>query len=78
MKHMKNKYIIGLSIFIGCWDICLQQRFSDKKPLGTLNQAVLANQSGVEGLLIGAYHQLGGNNNWGSAPFQLVIWQCGC
>jgi hypothetical protein len=41
--------------------------------MGSLNENVLANKTGVEGLLIGAYAKLGGSQNWGSAPSNWVF-----
>src|SRR6478609_1427752 len=46
--------------------------FLDKPPLGTLTPAIVANEKGVQGILIGAYSMLDGNGaagdgNYGSA-----------
>lgn len=66
----KSKYIFlsfaGLATLVVI-EAC-KKNFLDKKPLGALNQAVLANKTGVEGLLIGTYAKIGGSQNWGSAP----------
>lgn len=53
--------LIGL-IFYSC-----SKSFLDRKPLGSLDENVLANKKGVEGLLIGAYSLLdgfGAGGNW--------------
>ncbi len=66
---MKNKLLIlciGFSLLLIVY--ACKKSFLDIKPLGSLNPGVLANQKGVDGLLIGAYHLLGGSTNWGSAP----------
>ncbi len=68
MKSLNNRYIVSFSFLIVILLYACSKDFLDKKPLGSLNPSVLANKSGVEGLLIGAYHQLAGDNNWGSAP----------
>lgn len=66
---MKNKLLLISSAFtlIAIVYAC-KKSFLDIKPLGSLNPGVLANKTGVDGLLIGAYHILGGSTNWGSAP----------
>ncbi len=51
--------------------------FLDKQPQGALSAGVLANESGVNGLLVGAYHMVGGQggapgNNWGMAASNWV------
>lgn len=68
MKNIKNKYFISLALLALVVVYACNKDFLDKQPLGALNPGVLANKTGVEALLIGAYHQLAGNNNWGSAP----------
>lgn len=60
-----------LAIIVGVF--ACNKSFLDKDPLGSLSEGVLANKSGVEGLLIGAYHQIGGSVNWGSAPSNWVF-----
>jgi hypothetical protein len=59
--------ILGSAVLFAC-----KQSFLDKSPVGTLNQTILANEKGVQGLLIGAYALLDGeggnvNSGWGSA-----------
>jgi hypothetical protein len=56
--------------------IACNKSFLNKPPLGTLNPSVLANEKGVQALLIGAYSCLdgeGGNGSgWGSAASNWV------
>ncbi len=75
MKHLPAKYLIPASVgVLGLFISC--NKFLDKKPVGTLNQSILADKKGVDGLLIGAYSLLdgiGGNNGgWGSAASNWV------
>ena len=65
---MKNKIIkiftilAGITIIVSCG-----KSFLEHKPLGALDENVLANKTGVEGLLIGAYSLLdgfGAGGNW--------------
>ncbi len=54
--------ITGIGVFFSCG-----KTFLEHKPLGALAETVLANQAGVEGLLIGAYSLLdgrGAGGNW--------------
>ena len=61
--------VIITSVFISC-----SKGFLDRQPNGTLDTTILANQKGVEALLIGAYSLLDGYQNtngiggWESAP----------
>ncbi len=73
MKKIHSKKIIipALIAIIAIFYAC-KQSFLDKSPIGTLNQNILANENGVQGLLIGAYALLDGeggnvNSGWGSA-----------
>jgi starch-binding outer membrane protein, SusD/RagB family len=68
MKRLKYKLIVlagvlGLITFYAC-----KKNFLDKTPQGALNPATVANKAGVEAILVGAYHALLGEVNWGSAP----------
>jgi len=73
MKSKNIKIILPVFLVLLCAVYACNKKFLDKQPLGALNPTVLANQTGVEGLLIGAYHMVGGEggnisgNNWGSA-----------
>lgn len=65
MKKIKFGFIVigGLaliSILYAC-----KKSFLEKSPLGTLDETILANKAGVEGLLIGAYAQLNGYSGAG-------------
>ena len=72
MKKVKLIYVLlACCLFIAGIQAC-KQEFLDRKPMGALNETVLANKTGVEGLLIGTYHMLGGSQNWGSAPSNWV------
>ncbi|WP_207512367.1 RagB/SusD family nutrient uptake outer membrane protein [Longitalea luteola] len=54
------------------------KNFLDKDPLGAFNPDQLTNKAGANGLLIGAYHMIGGmggaaGNNWASGPSNWVF-----
>ncbi|MDE3234567.1 MAG: RagB/SusD family nutrient uptake outer membrane protein [Bacteroidota bacterium] len=74
MKKIHSNKIIIPAIIVALaviYSSC-KQGFLDKPPVGTLNQTILANENGVQGLLIGAYALLDGeggnvNSGWGSA-----------
>src|SRR5687767_15826627 len=76
---MKRIYIFlfaGLTV-LGVVFAC-NPNFLDKPPLGALPPGILANEEGVNGLLIGAYHMLGGQggaagNEWGNAASNWVF-----
>ena len=51
--------LVGLAFLWAC-----SEDFLEVEPTGSLNQNVLANVDGVDGLLIGAYAQLNGRGNW--------------
>jgi len=62
-----------LAIIFAC-----NKQFLDKKPLGALSQSSLANKTGVDGVLIGAYAMLDGQGGapgttWGSAVSNWVF-----
>ncbi|HXB34332.1 MAG TPA: RagB/SusD family nutrient uptake outer membrane protein [Puia sp.] len=73
MKRIKYSYLIpGLLVLIFLLYACSKD-FLNKPPIGALSPQLLANKAGVQGLLIGAYHDLTGEGtdqgeNWGSAP----------
>lgn len=76
MKTRKYKYIYLFSASLALLTVVIfacKKNFLDKKPLGALSQDVLANNTGVQYLLIGAYHSLLGETNWGSAPSNWVF-----
>ena len=62
MKNIKYKFITSrwasssaLWLFMAC-----NKRFLDKPPLGTLSPELMANEKGIQGLLIGAYSLVDG------------------
>ncbi len=59
MKNLKYKIIVPGAIALMATSFSCKN-FLDKAPGGTLNQTVLANKAGVDGLLIGAYSLLDG------------------
>lgn len=67
MKKFKIKsYFLGgfaVILFI----VACKKSFLEKSPLGTLDESTLANQQGVEGLLIGAYSMLDGYGGAGGS-----------
>ena len=72
MKQLKYKYyLLGFSLLVlmslGC-----KRNFLEVPPIGTLDPSIMANQKGVQGLLIGAYATLdgypgNGDGGWGGA-----------
>ena len=59
MKKTKYKILIPLALVIVAIAAC-SKSFLDKPPLGTLNPSILATETGVQGLLIGAYSLVDG------------------
>src|SRR5881394_2046784 len=59
MKKIQFKTLIIFSLAIAALVAC-GKKFLDKPPLGTLNPAIMANEKGVQGLLIGAYSLVDG------------------
>jgi hypothetical protein len=73
MKRIKYKYLIPGSFVLIFLLYACGKNFLNKQPIGALSPQLLANQAGVQGLLIGAYHDLSGEGTdqqgaWGSAP----------
>lgn len=68
MKQLKYKLIIILLVFGIVTFFACKKNFLDRPPQGVLAPATLANLTGVQTLLVGAYHSLLGEINWGSAP----------
>src|SRR5436190_16676199 len=58
MKNIKYKLLAGLVLSLMLVTAC--KKFLNKPPLGTLNPEVMANEKGVQGLLIGAYSLVDG------------------
>jgi len=77
MKKQSYKSILFLSVLVLIVSYACNKSFLDKQPQGSLNPGVLANRSGVDALLIGAYHMVSGQggaagNNWGAAASNWV------
>jgi len=73
MKSIKYRYLIPVSVVLITLLFACGKNFLNKPPIGALSPQLLANSAGVQGLLIGAYHDLTGEGtdqggNWGSAP----------
>lgn len=73
MKKIKLIYFIPGFISLLLIVHACKKGFLDVNPQGSLSEQVLANKTGVEGLLIGTYSRLGGSANWGSAPSNWVF-----
>jgi starch-binding outer membrane protein, SusD/RagB family len=75
-KNFKIAIIFCCMLFLSVMYAC-NKKFLDKQPQGALSGSVLANKTGVEGLLVGAYHMVSGQggaagNNWGAAASNWV------
>lgn len=68
MKRIKYKLVILIGLISTVTFYACKKNFLDRPPLGSLNPATVTNKAGVEAILVGAYHALLGENNWGSAP----------
>ena len=73
MKNLKLLYVIPACLLIIFIIQACKKGYLDVAPQGALSEQVLANKTGVEGLLIGTYSRLGGSANWGSAPSNWVF-----
>jgi hypothetical protein len=80
MKKLKYKIIVpGGLLFLITLFACSKD-FLNKTPLGAFSSAAIANKTGVQAVLIGAYHLLNGQgaaslgygNSWGAAPSNWV------
>ena len=62
MKRIKNVSLLSISLIllITFAVVACKKSFLDKPPLGTLNPEIVATESGVNGLLIGAYSLVDG------------------
>jgi hypothetical protein len=65
MKKINYKYLVAGTIAVTLIGLACKKSFLDKPPLGTLNPAILANEKGVQGLLIGAYSLVDGEGTAG-------------
>ncbi len=77
MKNIKYKIIAPFFLCLLILLYACKKSFLEKNPQGSLNISVLANKTGVDGLLIGAYHMVSGQGgaagtNWGSAASNWV------
>jgi starch-binding outer membrane protein, SusD/RagB family len=75
INYYKSAIAISCILLVALF--ACNKSFLDKTPQGALSASVLANQTGVEGLLIGAYHMVSGQggapgNNWGAAASNWV------
>jgi hypothetical protein len=60
MKKIKFKILIPASLLTLVAVFACGKKFLDKPPLGTLNPGIVANEKGVQGILIGAYSLVDG------------------
>lgn len=65
MKKIKYKYLIGVGLAVTVILAACSKDFLEKPPLGTLSPDIVANESGVQGLLIGAYSLVDGEGTPG-------------
>ncbi len=78
MKRLQYKFIIPSTLAFLALVFACNKSFLDKPALGALSQATLANKTGLDGLLIGAYSMLDGQGgaaglSWGSAESNWVF-----
>jgi len=75
MKKIKFKFLIPVAILVVLGIYACSKNFLDKPTLGTVSPSILANEKGVQALLIGAYSlvdgagvagddQTSGTSNW--------------
>lgn len=70
MKRIKQfKFLIASSVAAVVIFAACKKDFLEKPPLGTLNPDLVANEAGVQGLLIGAYSLLDGNGSQGDGNY---------
>lgn len=80
MKQIMRKLIIFNLLVLVVLFAC-KKSFLDKAPLGSFTPGTVANKTGVQAVLIGAYHLLNGQgaaslgygNSWGAAPSNWVF-----
>lgn len=73
MKHLKYILITPAIIIVLLLVQACKKTYLDVAPTGALSEQVLANKTGVEALLIGAYHELGGNITYAGGPSNWVF-----
>lgn len=66
MKKINLKIIVPAVLLLIASLYACKKSYLDRPPLGTLNQQILANNEGVQGLLIGAYSGVDGDGGNGS------------
>ncbi|MEO8861686.1 MAG: RagB/SusD family nutrient uptake outer membrane protein [Ginsengibacter sp.] len=69
MKKIQKKILIPSVLAVLVILGACSKTFLDKPPLGTLNPAIIANEAGVQGLLIGAYSLVDGNGSRGDGNY---------
>lgn len=60
MKSIKNKFLIISGIAVAVGIAACKRDFLERPPLGTLNPEIVATETGVQGILIGAYSMVDG------------------
>src|SRR4028118_21731 len=65
MKKLKMKFLVTGALASMILLYACKKSFLERAPLGTLDETTLANNAGVQGLLIGAYSTLNGFGNAG-------------
>jgi hypothetical protein len=65
MKKLKTKFLVTGALSAMVLLYACKKSFLERAPLGTLDETTLANNAGVQGLLIGAYSTLNGFGNAG-------------
>lgn len=73
MKKIKYIIVLPATIMVLLLIQACKKGYLDVGATGALSDQVLSNKTGVEGLLIGVYHQIGGSQNWGSAPSNWIF-----
>ena len=67
MKKIGSKYVLPLCLLLVLVAVYSCKKFLDQKPVGALSSGVLANKSGLDGILIGAYSCLDGYTTSGTS-----------
>jgi len=60
MKKIKYKILIPSTLVLVIAAVACSKSFLEKPPLGTLSPDIVANEKGVQGILIGAYSLVDG------------------
>ncbi len=72
MKKIISKPLSWMMVLLSLWIASCSDSYLNVPAKGALSTAQLLNQAGVEGLLIGAYAGLKGNNAWFAQPTNWV------